>query len=70
MNFLSLDNSCFSEWWADKARNETMIVQPKFDGCALGLRYQSGTLVADFTRSGKDVIEAARTICNLPLALP
>ena len=47
-----------------------MIVQPKFDGCATGLRYQSGTLVAAFTRSGKDVTEAARTICNLPLELP
>ena len=47
-----------------------MIVQPKFDGCALGLRYQSGTLVAAFTRSGKDVTEAARTIFNLPLELP
>ena len=70
MKLLSLDNYCFSEWWAEKARIETMIVQPKFDGCALGLRYQSGTLVAAFTRSGKDVLEAARTICNLPLELP
>ncbi len=70
MKLLSLDNYCFSEWWAEKARNETMIVQPKFDGCALGLRYQSGTLVAAFTRSGTDVTEAARTICNLPLELP
>ncbi len=56
--------------WADKARNETMIVQPKFDGYALGFRYQSGNLEAAFTRSGKDVTEAARTICNLPLELP
>ena len=70
MKLLSLDNYCFSEWWAEKARNETMIVQPKFDGCALGLRYQSGTLVSAFTRSGKEVTEAARTICNLPLELP
>ena len=70
MNLLSLDNFCFSEWWAKSAKGETMIVQPKFDGCALGLRYQSGTLVAAFTRSGKDVTEAARTICNLPLELP
>ena len=70
MKLLSLDNYCFNEWWADKARNETMIVQPKFDGCALGLRYQSGRLVGAFTRSGKDVLEAARTICNLPLELP
>ena len=70
MKLLSLGNSCFSEWWASKAKGETMVVQPKFDGCALGLRYQSGTLVAAFTRSGKDVTEAARTICNLPLELP
>ena len=38
MKLLSLDNYCFSEWWAEKARNETMIIQPKFDGCALGWR--------------------------------
>jgi len=70
MKLLSLDNYCFSEWWAKSAKGETMIVQPKFDGCALGLRYQSGTLVAAFTRSGKDVTEAARTIANLPVELP
>ena len=70
MKLLSLDNYCFSEWWASKAKGETMVVQPKFDGCALGLRYVSGTLVAAFTRSGKDVTEAARTIANIPLELP
>ena len=70
MKLLGLDNYCFSKWWEDIARGETMIVQPKFDGCALRLKYQSGTLVAAFNRSGKDVTEAARTICNLPLELP
>ena len=70
MKLLNLKNYCFSEWWAKNARNEEMVVQPKFKGCALGLRYQSGNLVAAFTRSGKDVIEAARTICNIPLELP
>ena len=69
MKLLSLDNYCFSEWWADKARNETMIVQPKFYGCALGLRYQSGRLVEASSLSRKDVLEAARTVCNLPLDL-
>ena len=62
MKLLSLGNSCFSEWWASKAKGETMVVQPKFDGCALGLRYLSGTLVAAFTRSGKNVTEAARSV--------
>ena len=70
MKLLSLDNYCFSEWWASKARNEQLIVQPKFDGCALGLRYESGILVSAFTRSGKNVTEAARTIFNIPLKLP
>ena len=70
MKLLSLDNYCFSEWWAKAARGETMIVQPKYDGCALGLRYQSGRLIAAFTRSGKNVLEAARTVCNLPVELP
>tara|TARA_B100000965_G_scaffold69968_1_gene55184 strand:- start:216 stop:830 length:615 start_codon:yes stop_codon:yes gene_type:complete len=70
MKLLCLDNYCFSEWWAKSAKGETMIVQPKFDGCAIGLSYQSGTLVAAFTRSGKDVTEASRCICNLPLELP
>ena len=70
MKLISLDNYCFSEWWTEKARNETMIVQPKFDGCALGLRYKSGTLISAITRSGKDSTEAARTICNIPLELP
>ena len=47
-----------------------MIVQPKFDGCALGLWYESGVLVAAFTPSGRNVTEAARTIFNIPLKLP
>ena len=37
MKLLSLDNYCFSEWWAEKARNETMIVQPKFIAVLWGL---------------------------------
>ena len=28
MKLLSLGNSCFSEWWASKAKGETMVVQP------------------------------------------
>ena len=34
-----------------------------------GVEIPTGTLVGAFTRSGKDVTEAARTICNLPVAL-
>ena len=51
MKLPNLDNYCFSEWWAKSAEGETMIVQTKFDGCGLGLRYQSGTLVTAFATS-------------------
>ena len=53
-----------------KAIDETMIIKSKFDGVAIGLRYRSDNLVAAFTRAGRDVTEAARTICNLSVELP
>ena len=65
MDLLCLDIYCFSEWWAEKTKDEQLIVKPKFIGCTLGLRYQSGTLFAAFTRSGKHVTEAARKNCKL-----
>tara|TARA_B100000579_G_scaffold333656_1_gene284148 strand:- start:502 stop:612 length:111 start_codon:yes stop_codon:yes gene_type:complete len=34
MKLLGLDNYCFPEWWATKAKGETMIVQPKIDDVA------------------------------------
>ena len=70
MQFRDLGNGCFSDWWAKYAKGEQLIVQPKFDGCGLGLRYQSGTLVAAYTKNRRDVLEAARNICNVPLSLP
>ena len=70
MLFRDLENGCFSDWWAKYAKGEQLIVQPKFDGCGLGLRYQSGTLIAAYTKNRRDVLEAARNICNVPLSLP
>ena len=70
MKLQGIGNGCFSDWWADYAKGEQLIIQPKFNGCTIALLYQSGTLVAAFSRSGKDVLEAARTICNIPLELP
>ena len=65
-----IGNCCFIYLWADYAKGEQLIIQPKFNGCKIALLYQSGTLVAAFSRSGKDVLEAARHICNIPLELP
>ena len=70
MKLLKLKKGCFSDWWAKYTRQEQLIVQPKFNGCALGLRYESGMLVAAFTIKGDDATEGARTIFNIPLKLP
>lgn len=47
--------------------------EPKFDGAALNLRYESGRLVRATTRgdgtTGEDITANARTIRNLPLRL-
>ena len=51
----------------------TYLVEPKLDGLAVSLRYESGTLVRAATRGegsrGEDVTQNARTIRSIPLRL-
>ncbi len=52
----------------------TYVCDPKIDGVAVSLRYESGNLVRALTRGdglkGDDVTHAVRTIRSLPLTLP
>ena len=67
MRLLRLDKNCFSNWWEKLPGGSTMVVQPKIDGCAIGLRYKYGQLVDAYSREYPRVIEIIRTINSIPL---
>ena len=67
MRLLGLDKDCFSNWWAKLPEGSTMVVQPKIEGYAIGLRYKYGQLVDAFSRENAEIIENIRTINTIPL---
>ena len=69
MRLLGLDKDCFSSWWAKLPEGSTMVVQPKIDGCAIGLRYKYGQLVDAYSRDDSEIIENIRNINAIPLSI-
>jgi DNA ligase (NAD+) len=72
---LSLDNGDFETWHANRlsalgTSDLPMVVQPKIDGIALGLRYANGKLVSAWTRSGKPALHVAALVHSIPKQLP
>lgn len=68
---LSLDNGDFETWHANcleqfGSSDLPMVVQPKIDGMALGLRYVNGKLVDAWTRSGKPALHIAALVHTIP----
>ncbi|ASG65448.1 DNA ligase (NAD(+)) LigA [Idiomarina piscisalsi] len=80
---LSLDNAFSAEEFAafskrigqklDEVTKVTFCCEPKLDGAAVSLLYESGILVRGATRgdgeSGEDITENVKTIRNIPLKL-
>ena len=69
MRLLGLDKDCFSNWWAKLPEGSTMVVQPKVDGFAIGLRYKYGQLVDAYSREDGEIIENIRNINAIPLSI-
>ncbi len=69
MRLLGLNNDCFSSWWAKLPEGSTIVVQPKIDGYAIGLRYKYGQLVDAYSREDSEIIENIRNINAIPLSI-
>ena len=69
MRLLGLDKNCFSNWCEQLPGGTTMVVQPKIDGCSIGLRYKYGQLVDAYSRENPEIIEIIRTIRTIPLSI-
>tara|TARA_B100000945_G_scaffold15249_1_gene11407 strand:- start:1233 stop:1835 length:603 start_codon:yes stop_codon:yes gene_type:complete len=69
MRLLGLDKDSFSSWSAKLPEGSTMVVQPKIDGCAIGLRYKYGQLVDAYSREDSEIIENIRNIKAIPLSI-
>ena len=41
-SLLSLDNCRLEEWYRGKRKNTPLVIEPKIDGVALAVVYQSG----------------------------
>ena len=66
----SLDNARLEEWYRGIRKNTDVVIEPKIDGVALALVYQSGELQRAYTRSGRDVTRYALEVPDIPLSVP
>ena len=69
MRLLGLDKNCFSKWLAKLPEGSTIVVQPKIEGLAIGLRYKYGQLVNAYSRDNFEIIEDIRSINTIPLSI-
>ena len=69
MRLLGLDKNCFSNWCSKLPGGTTIVVQPKIEGFAIGLRYKYGQLVDAYSRENPEIIEIIRSINTIPLSI-
>ena len=65
-SLLSLDNCRLEEWYRGIRKNTPLVIEPKIDGVALAVVYQSGELQRAYTRSGRDVTRYALEVPDIP----
>ena len=59
----------FNEWYMQLPGRPIMVVQPKIDGIAIGLRYVDGKLSEAQTRKGRCAMELIESVHSIPKQL-
>ena len=59
----------FNEWYLQLPGNPIMVVQPKIDGIAIGLRYIDGKLAEAQTRKGRCALKLIEGVHSIPKRL-
>ena len=65
----SLSKGNYKEFLETLLSNTRLIIEPKLDGCAIGLQYQDGILTKAISRKGKDVTNKLRAIPDVPTTI-
>ena len=62
----SLPKDQIKEFLEGLLNRTRLVVEPKIDGCTIGLQYQDGVLTKAISRKGEDVTNKLRAIQNAP----
>ena len=62
----SLPNCQLEEFLESLLNKTRIIIEPKIDGCAIGLQFQNGILTKAISREGKDFTNKLRLISGVP----
>ena len=65
----SLSKGNYREFLEGLLNKTRLIVEPKIDGCAIGLQYQDGVLTKAISRKGSDITNKMRAVPDIPTTI-
>ena len=66
----SIESKDYKKFLKTLLKNTRLSIQPKIDGCAIGIEYLNGKLLKAIKRDGNDITNKIRKIKNIPNNIP
>ena len=66
----SLEKDTIEDFIKDLPDFTKVMVQPKYDGCAVAIEYRDGIIHKAITRKGKDITRKMTNVHSVPLSVP